>query len=344
MKKIYFLSISLLITITIKAQDKIVMVVSQTNPAEHTSNQHFIDSLNIIEGISAEWVDFTTLGTVNYNNYDAVVITEDGASSTMRDYGNRGYPLPTVHLKTYALYQSSTALIPNSADAFYSSQQFPFNAMPEGKNKMIVKDSSDILCNYNVGDTLTWTLGYNDGTANSGHIQGLDFKKSPVQDIADNASVLGTSPWLESLTDAGVITSYMWKIEENSVTKRFVVWGVHEDMLQKATADFWHIIQNAVLWVLDENLICPEEPEAIKNNAMTEFSIFPNPVTDVLTINNAGSVNNVDIIDITGKAVNTIFNFNNAQLKINTTGLAKGIYLLRIRSNDGNTYLQKIIK
>ncbi|RXM51979.1 MULTISPECIES: DUF5074 domain-containing protein [unclassified Chryseobacterium] len=70
-----------------------------------------------------------------------------------------------------------------------------------------------------------------------------------------------------------------------------------------------------------------------------EFSIYPNPVTDVVYIKTQEKVVNVVIYDASGKLVNT--QFNNGQ--INVSSLPKGMYILKA-TTDKAVYQQKLIK
>jgi len=70
-----------------------------------------------------------------------------------------------------------------------------------------------------------------------------------------------------------------------------------------------------------------------------EFSIYPNPVTDILTIHTREKVLNVSMYDISGKLVNV--QFSNGQ--VNVSLLPKGMYLL-IAKTEKAVYQQKLIK
>jgi len=72
------------------------------------------------------------------------------------------------------------------------------------------------------------------------------------------------------------------------------------------------------------------------NNA---FSIYPNPVKDVLHINGTG-VSHVEIYSVSGQKVNTI---NSAKDQINVSGLDKGVYILKANVN-GKVNTTKFIK
>lgn len=70
-----------------------------------------------------------------------------------------------------------------------------------------------------------------------------------------------------------------------------------------------------------------------------QFSIYPNPATDVVYIKTSEKILNVSIYDASGKLVNA--EFNNGQVNVNT--LPKGVYILKA-TTDKSVYQQKIVK
>ena len=89
----------------------------------------------------------------------------------------------------------------------------------------------------------------------------------------------------------------MWKIEENTFTKRMFVWGVHHTFLEFATQDFFDILNNAVRWVLKIDCVCATAAKEVETRP---YQMYPNPVVDQLNFGQAGIISTVDIIDITG--------------------------------------------
>ena len=79
-------------------------------------------------------------------------------------------------------------------------------------------------------------------------------------------------------------------------------------------------------------------------NVLSGFTIYPNPVSDVLNIDLEGGVNNAvaDIYSIAGSKVLTQYLSDNSS-RINVSGLPKGAYLVVI-NNNGKTIKEKIIK
>ncbi|MCW4467999.1 T9SS type A sorting domain-containing protein [Flavobacterium sp. MFBS3-15] len=79
-------------------------------------------------------------------------------------------------------------------------------------------------------------------------------------------------------------------------------------------------------------------------NELAEFSIYPNPVTDIITISGTNAI--IDAVRVTDLNGRTIFNKQFAGEKIgmsNLTGLSSGVYLIAV-SSDNETITKKIVK
>jgi hypothetical protein len=96
-------------------------------------------------------------------------------------------------------------------------------------------------------------------------------------------------------------------------------------------------------------LVCTHDPIVLgmkEYNEFREISIFPNPVTDILTVGSSnGNIQNVDIYDIRGRLVLPLISnpSANTELKINLSDLPDGIYFLKAIV-DGNVLVKKITK
>lgn len=88
----------------------------------------------------------------------------------------------------------------------------------------------------------------------------------------------------------------------------------------------------------------------VNNLGVTEIinsknlQVYPNPVKDVLNFKMANNlkVESTEIYDMVGKKVNS----TNAKAieNVNVANLPKGTYVLKVKANDGNVYIQKIMK
>jgi len=79
---------------------------------------------------------------------------------------------------------------------------------------------------------------------------------------------------------------------------------------------------------------------------LLSFKAYPNPFIENLTIsinNTANSKLTIQLIDLSGKII-TSEKTNESTLKINTFGLEKGIYFIRVTTSTGITTSKKIVK
>lgn len=84
----------------------------------------------------------------------------------------------------------------------------------------------------------------------------------------------------------------------------------------------------------------------IVENINSHFQIYPNPVNDLITVNNTGSeiIKAVNIIDVMGNNISVKkIRINENSVEIETEFISQGVYLLNIETNFGS-YSQKIIK
>ena len=75
----------------------------------------------------------------------------------------------------------------------------------------------------------------------------------------------------------------------------------------------------------------------------SEFSVYPNPVNNVLTIDNAKALSNVSLTDLNGRTVKAQKFNGEIQVTMDVSKLSSGVYLMTIE-NDGIKSTRKIIK
>ena len=85
---------------------------------------------------------------------------------------------------------------------------------------------------------------------------------------------------------------------------------------------------------------CPSSL-ATDKNSLPEFSLYPNPAKESIYVeNNNQQINQIEIIDISGKKLKTL---RNTIKEINISELPNGVYFFKIFSG-GNITIQKIVK
>lgn len=96
----------------------------------------------------------------------------------------------------------------------------------------------------------------------------------------------------------------------------------------------WTNIDAIASFSADCNYLGLDEP------MKTKFNIYPNPTNSILNIDFGGSIDELTLIDITGKP---IMNFEPSDVTIDLSGLATGIYYLQVRSNN-ETFVKRVLK
>lgn len=81
---------------------------------------------------------------------------------------------------------------------------------------------------------------------------------------------------------------------------------------------------------------------AVSNVNKSQVKVYPNPVVDVLNIEAASKVSNVQVYDLSGKAVSS-FEMSAVKNQVNLSKLAPGVYLVNIQTENG-TQSVKIVK
>jgi hypothetical protein len=79
---------------------------------------------------------------------------------------------------------------------------------------------------------------------------------------------------------------------------------------------------------------------SVTNETISNFHVFPNPTTNIITVNSHQLVQNMQVRDITGKSVLNISNSNTADL----SGLASGLYHLVLLFDNASIAHSKILK
>src|SRR5690554_2663433 len=89
----------------------------------------------------------------------------------------------------------------------------------------------------------------------------------------------------------------------------------------------------------------PSHLVSVRDFVSSKFNVFPNPVTDVVTITNSESIGieQVEIFDISGKTIKSLSFNNENEVQLNLGDFASGMYLLHIKTNQG-VAVKKVVK
>ncbi len=79
-------------------------------------------------------------------------------------------------------------------------------------------------------------------------------------------------------------------------------------------------------------------------SAIENVKVYPNPAKDVLTITNTlNIIDSAELYNVLGKRVTTVTSISNNDLKMNVSNLRGGIYILKLRNQEGDTSSRKVI-
>ncbi|MXN92421.1 T9SS type A sorting domain-containing protein [Flavobacterium sp. Sd200] len=93
-----------------------------------------------------------------------------------------------------------------------------------------------------------------------------------------------------------------------------------------------------------DNFTLTSPTAGFDNADLKEFSVFPNPATNVVTVANANAlVSSLTVADLNGRTVKTAKFDGVSEATVNVSDLASGVYMLTIASDKGTT-TRKIVK
>lgn len=129
---------------------------------------------------------------------------------------------------------------------------------------------------------------------------------------------------------------WMGNNEEGETAPSYIGWPgsgcVGEDPTPVADAGF------PVAWLFSVTGTT-EDMGVVELNSKS-LSVYPNPATDVLNISlKNGEVSNIEITNLAGQNVLT-----SKANSVNVSFLPAGVYVVRVKDNNGTTHMSKIVK
>ncbi len=111
------------------------------------------------------------------------------------------------------------------------------------------------------------------------------------------------------------------------------------------TADNF-IEYNDSFTVVDENMTITieMEPVGILSNPLSDLIVYPNPFSDMITLNNAKAVNRLLITNILGQRIIDLQLDGTEVISIPLIDLTNGIYIMIFQTSNGESVIRKMIK
>lgn len=212
------------------------------------------------------------------------------------------------HSLTNNLYEKPSQLY--DTPDYWNRTHFQYHGDPTLRLNQ-VKPVSNVVLNFNQGETITWNASVDS------NIIGYHVYRS--------YNPFGV---FERLTTNPITGLTFTNVELTTVVRYYMVKAIKLENTGSGT------YQNPSIGIYAE--------QNLKNNEfnLADFTIFPNPASNVLNILSSDKLDRFEIRDIQGKI---IIEDNLNATTIDISGLQSGIYLLKIKSDDKLAF-KKFIK
>ncbi|MGB2273134.1 MAG: T9SS type A sorting domain-containing protein [Flavicella sp.] len=167
-----------------------------------------------------------------------------------------------------------------------------------------------------------------DNSADASSFEVLGVESKNFRSAKDENDIEGCNKTLTSLKEIRFVIEYKGNYTHNT-TKTAVL-----KILKSDTANDIHDI-TLKLTGLDNTL-------SLNTASKLDLAIHPNPVSDKLNISTDATIENAQILDMTGKQV-SLTNISSNQGIIDTSSIKNGLYILKA-TVDGKVITKKIIK
>ncbi|HOT14916.1 MAG TPA: endo-1,4-beta-xylanase [Bacteroidales bacterium] len=147
--------------------------------------------------------------------------------------------------------------------------------------------------------------------------------------------------YAEVLPDTATIKNVVWSVSDKTIAS-ISATGVLTPLKNgtvTVTASCMEY-QSTVKGSMD--ITISNQPNAIEGATLAAFSVYPNPVTDVLTLKNANNISRIVITNIAGQNILSLNKL--ATSNVNVSALQNGLYIIKAYSNDGSYNMVKFIK
>lgn len=130
-------------------------------------------------------------------------------------------------------------------------------------------------------------------------------------------------------------------------------WYLNDTLIAGATDTSYTVSTNGSYYVIVSLNGCDSDTSNIISTTLgfnetalqNDFIIYPNPATNIIHIENllkSGSIVTIEILNIEGQIINRII-ANEKQLSIDISGIARGMYFVKVKTENGMT-MKKFVK
>jgi uncharacterized protein YjdB len=155
---------------------------------------------------------------------------------------------------------------------------------------------------------------------------------------ADSISVKGKTLQMHATVspDTATFTKVYWTVDDATVASIDQEGKLKPLKNGTVTVTAQAIDMSGVTGTLEVEITGQTPASGIADLKKTPYSIFPNPVTDVLRITNSQDLKKIQIVNLMGQVINPGIERNLQE--VNVSFLREGAYILRITDARGRTY------
>jgi len=290
------------------------------------------------------WWTMNSLGSAYNGNNDFRIVAEQGRGNVMEISGpNLSFPSPIANVieqrGLHTLWNSRAAgnnVLKLEYDFFTGNVPFPTSNVPSFANNLRFTDYSSHMVRVVYVNHLSII-----------QVQCTVCSTPPILADILQPTTVPRNTWLKfelyldyvnkesyfTIPSLGVSGVSGWV---SSFDLSSIMFHIYTSGSIQSVYKFDNIIISAI----------KNTPLSVKNDFVSsKFSVFPNPVNDVVTITNNENIGieHIQVFDISGKSVHLkTFNYEN-EVKLNIENLALGIYTIHIKTKEG-VAVKKIIK
>ncbi|MGD9493193.1 MAG: T9SS type A sorting domain-containing protein [Bacteroidales bacterium] len=268
--------------------------------------------------------------TMTFAQIDTVIgftfPVETGIDSLNANYGtsqNLGYD---IRFESESAGSSDSVFLTNGATDFAATA----NSWEDGMNDKFFSIKFKTGSHKNLVLYAKLRSGGNNPGPKSFKVQYKVSSSGTWTDVSAD-TVTAANDWTTGVVDGWAIPSETWNASE-SVYIRFL--SVTNTNSAGNTVDSLGLVK------IDDIFVLGEDNTGLGENSLMNTSVFPNPASDVLNIENNESIAVMYILSTDGRVVSQI---SNPGQSIDISNLAAGHYMLRMISDDNSMKTQSLI-
>jgi len=106
---------------------------------------------------------------------------------------------------------------------------------------------------------------------------------------------------------------------------------------------FRHHNNEGLAYLFLDDVVVTSGTLGLNEVTSTQFTVFPNPATDVVNVANVEGLNTIQLVDLNGRTVKSVNFAGVSEASVNVSDLSAGVYMMNIATDKGTT-TKKIVK